>query len=106
MNNRKGHVFPPGGAGGGGMQININAADLPRVHCPGVIKKANRLCESTVFIPMVELHVAPALLTGLGKATVVQMPVFVCAECKTIVRPGDEDPAVKAASRRATKKGD
>lgn len=100
----QGNVFGPNaGQGGAPLNININVADLAEVVCPGVIRRSSELCGSTIFLQGFELRVAPAIMTGAKENTVLQVPVYICTVCKTIISSLGPSPAIEAAARRSIK---
>ena len=90
----------PLGPGGQPLRINVDVNSLAQVICKGV-KPDGNLCDSNVFFNCVELRVAPALLTGIPKDTVVTIPTYVCIKCGTPVSVTGPDSAIEDAARES-----
>lgn len=81
------------------FQLNINVKELSSIVCKGTQGPDKKPCASIYFLPVVELRVAPALLTGMGKDTIVPIQAFRCIECGAIITITDPDPAIEGRAR-------
>ena len=88
------------GPDGQAMKINVDVNDLAQIICKGT-KPDGKLCDSYVFFSCLELRVAPALLTGIPKDTVITIPTYVCIKCGEAISVTGAEEAIEDASRKS-----